>query len=63
MVGVIRSGVGDVIQNLLSIESISFRRSKDTDRTKGAFGINVQAFAFTSSHADWELASNSKGMA
>ena len=55
MVGIVGAGVGDIVQNIGSIEAISLRNCEQPLRPEGALGVDVHTFAFTSSLLDGEL--------
>lgn len=62
MVRVVCSCICNVVQHLLSIQAIALRYCKQTNRTEGTFGINVQALALSSTHRHRKLTSDGEGM-
>ncbi len=63
MIGVVGSGVCDIVEHLFSIETVSFGDGQQTHRSESTFGIDVKTFALTSSHVDGQLAGDCKSMA
>ena len=63
MIAVVRSCVGDVVEDLFSVESVPVGDGETADGTKGAFGIDVEAFAFAAAHVEGELAGDGEGVA
>ena len=41
VVSIICASICDIVQDFLSIEAIPLSNSEDTDRTEGAFGVDV----------------------
>ena len=63
MIGIICSGISDIVQDFFSVQPKSLGGCQHTNRTECALGVDVQTFALTTTHADWELTRNRKGMA
>jgi hypothetical protein len=55
MIGIVCSGIGDVIENLLSVQSIPLGNGEHSNWSKGTFRIDVQALSLTSAHTDRQL--------
>jgi hypothetical protein len=62
MVGVICSGISDVVQHFFSIQPKSLGGRQDANRTESALGVDVQTLALATPHADRELTGNRKGV-
>lgn len=55
VIRVVRSSVCDVVQHVLAVHPVALGDREQPDGTKGSFGVDVEAFAFSAFHVDWEL--------
>jgi hypothetical protein len=56
MIRVVRSSVGYIIQHLLAVQPEPLSDGQHSYRSKGSFGVDVEALSFATSHRDRELA-------
>jgi len=63
VVRIVSSGVSNVIQNLLSVQAISLCNGEEANGTECTLRVNIETFALATSHANWQLARHSKGVA
>lgn len=63
MLRIVRSRISNVVQYLFSIKPIPLGDGQHTCGSESPFGIDVQALALSSAHADRELTCDGEGMA
>jgi hypothetical protein len=63
MIRIVRSCVGNIVQYLLSVQSVTLGDCQETHGTEGTFGIDVETLAFATAHAYRELAGYGEGVA
>jgi hypothetical protein len=56
MVGIVSSGIRDVVEHFFSVEPVPLRDGEQTNGAEGAFGIDVETLALSTAHADRQLA-------
>lgn len=52
VIAVVGASVGDVVEDLFAAEAVAVGDGQTADGTEGAFGVNVEAFAFTAAHVE-----------
>ncbi|KIK82307.1 hypothetical protein PAXRUDRAFT_721230 [Paxillus rubicundulus Ve08.2h10] len=62
MVCIVCACICDVIQYFFPVKAIPLGNSEETSRTESTFGVDIQAFAFPTTHADGKLTGYSKGV-
>lgn len=55
VIGIVRPGIGDIVEHLFTIKAIPFGDSKHTDRSERAFRVDVKTFSLTTTHRHGEL--------
>ena len=63
MIAVVGPGVGDIVEDLFAIQSVSVGDCEETYGPEGPFGVDVQAFSFAAAHVEGELAGYCEGVA
>jgi hypothetical protein len=63
VIGVVGSGICHIVQNLLAREAKSLSHCQTADGTEGAFSIDVQTFAFATTHVEGQLTCHCQCMA
>jgi len=55
MICVVRSGIGNIVQDFFSIQAVPLRDSKESNRSESALGVDVKAFSFSAAHVHRQL--------
>ena len=63
MIGIVGAGIGDVVEDFFAREAVAVGDAEEADRSKGAFGVDVEAFAFAAAHVEGKLTGDGKGVA
>lgn len=62
MLGVISSGISDVVQYFFPVQSVSLCDGQHTCGSEGPLRVDVETFPFPAAHADGELAGHRECM-
>ena len=63
VIGVVGAGVGDVVEDFFAGEAVAVCDAEEAHGAEGAFGVDVEAFAFAAAHVEGELAGYGEGVA
>ena len=63
VVGIVGARVGDVVEHLFAVEPVAVGDGEAAHGAEGAFGVDVEAFAFAAAHVEGELAGDGEGVA
>ena len=55
MIGVVRTSISNVVEDLFSVHSVSFSDREQSNRSESSFGVDVETLSFSSFHLDGEL--------
>ena len=52
VIGIVRAGVGDVVQYFFAGEAVAVGDAEETHRAEGAFGVDIEAFSLAAAHVE-----------
>ena len=55
MIGIVRSSIGDIVQNFFSVQTVSLCNSEKTNRTESPLRVDVQALSLATTHVHRQL--------
>jgi len=55
MIGIVRSSIGDIVQNFFPVQTVSLRNSEKTNRTESPLRVDVQALSLPTTHVYRQL--------